>query len=91
MSRHPEERLGPYLEGELGPDERRLLELHLQSCQVCSAALRELRATVDLVHTTMVLPIAGPQSLSPYEVRAGIRIRFSPGGDPFSPLKTSPE
>ena len=39
----------PYLEGDLGPEERRVLELHLASCKACRAALAELRATVDLL------------------------------------------
>lgn len=49
MSCRTEARLGPYLEGELPPGERRAVESHLARCGACSQALRELRATVELL------------------------------------------
>lgn len=51
--RHPEirEALGRYLEGELAPVERRVVERHLSECATCREEHRELRATVDLLRS----------------------------------------
>jgi hypothetical protein len=38
------DRLSEYLDGELGPDERRELEQHLEQCESCERTLSELRA-----------------------------------------------
>jgi anti-sigma factor RsiW len=40
------DRLSEYLDGDLGPDEQRQLELHLESCASCRTVLQELRAVV---------------------------------------------
>ncbi len=35
--------LSAYLDGELTPDERRPVEVHLEACQVCAVALDGFR------------------------------------------------
>ena len=44
-----QKRLTPYLEGELTPDERLLVEGHLSSCDMCRCVLEDLRKTGALV------------------------------------------
>lgn len=39
--------LSDYVDGSLGPDERREIEQHLESCAACKAALAELRETMN--------------------------------------------
>jgi hypothetical protein len=39
-----------FLEDELSQKERRSFESHLLSCRRCSVAIRELRATLELIH-----------------------------------------
>lgn len=43
------ERLSAFLEGIASPEEKRLIEQHLPSCQPCSTVLEDLRKTVGLV------------------------------------------
>ncbi|MBW3552131.1 MAG: zf-HC2 domain-containing protein [Gemmatimonadetes bacterium] len=43
---HWTDRLSDYLDGELSPEEALALELHLESCAPCAAALDEIRAVV---------------------------------------------
>ncbi len=43
------ERFSAYLEGVASPEEERLIKLHLPSCQPCSAALEDLKRTVELL------------------------------------------
>lgn len=38
------QRIGAYYDGEVGEEERRQIERHLQQCEECSAALERLRA-----------------------------------------------
>ena len=40
-----------YLEGALMPEVRRAFELHLQSCEGCSAYLEQMRQTLELMGT----------------------------------------
>lgn len=40
---HVEERLSPYLDNMLAPDERREIAMHLQSCPHCMMSLAEFR------------------------------------------------
>ena len=72
MSHHPEERLGPYLEGELGPEDRRALELHLARCESCSLTLRELRTTVELLRLV-------PEPLAPAQLGRAVMERIAAG------------
>lgn len=46
MSMHWTDRLSDYLDGDLSPEEARALELHVESCAPCAAALDEIRAVV---------------------------------------------
>jgi hypothetical protein len=70
LRHHPEERLGPYLEGELAPKDRRVVELHLASCETCSQALRELRTTVELLRLV-------PEPLAPAELGRAVMERVA--------------
>jgi anti-sigma factor RsiW len=47
--RSAESLFSSFLEDEVSQEERRVLEAHLMSCRRCSVALREVRATVNLV------------------------------------------
>ena len=49
--RSAEPLLSAFLEDDLSQNERRNLESHLLSCRRCSHALRELRATLELLQT----------------------------------------
>jgi anti-sigma factor RsiW len=44
-----EARLSEYLDGSLGPDERRATELHLEGCAECRQALAGLRETMNVL------------------------------------------
>jgi anti-sigma factor RsiW len=55
--RHPRELLSPYLDGELGPDERARVTAHLEQCAECGALLDDLR--------TLVAGIAAEEPPSP--------------------------
>lgn len=58
MSGHESERLGAYLDGELGPDERSEVETHLAACPECSALLADLTAVDTLAAS---LPAEAPE------------------------------
>lgn len=47
MSDRWSDRLSDYLDGELGPGERRELEAHLAECEECTATLEQLRRVVE--------------------------------------------
>lgn len=55
--RRLQDRLGPYLEGDLTPGARRRLEAHLEHCAACRAELDALRRTVALLRE---LPAEAP-------------------------------
>jgi anti-sigma factor RsiW len=44
VSRHPSERLLPYLRGELAPAERAAVDAHVQGCAECRGALADFAA-----------------------------------------------
>ena len=44
MNGHVEDRLSAYLDGELGADEREVVEAHLEGCRACERHLDELRS-----------------------------------------------
>lgn len=46
-----ENKLSAYLEGDLSPGEKTLIEEHLAHCAQCSATLSELKKTGDLLHS----------------------------------------
>src|SRR5258706_10211500 len=64
MGDMPVERdLSAYLDGELAPAERALVDTHLAGCRPCAGRLSELRATASLIRA---LPSARPsRSLVP--------------------------
>ena len=39
----------PYLEGDLPPDERTLVEQHLASCDGCAAYVQQMRLTIKAI------------------------------------------
>jgi anti-sigma factor RsiW len=45
------EQLGDYLEGDLPIARRALIDAHIHECSACEVRLRQLRATVDLLHS----------------------------------------
>ncbi len=59
MSEHWTDRLSEYLDGELAAAEVRGLEAHLESCETCHLALRDLRAVVE---GAKLLPAEPPAS-----------------------------
>jgi anti-sigma factor RsiW len=44
--RHAQQAFSPYLEGELDPEQKRLVEEHLASCIQCRTQLERFRATL---------------------------------------------
>lgn len=58
--REIKDRLGRYLDGELPPVERRLVENHLRKCSRCSSELQELRAIAGLFQESMHTPAVPP-------------------------------
>lgn len=51
-------RLSPYLDGELEPGERRLVEDHVHRCPECRRALQTLRRTLEVLLALRELPQA---------------------------------
>lgn len=45
------------IQGELPIDEKRLVELHLRTCEICQARLRELTNAYDLVASLTEIPV----------------------------------
>jgi len=43
------EQISAYYDGELSPEERRLMETHLQQCDVCARELRQLKRLSSLM------------------------------------------
>jgi anti-sigma factor RsiW len=43
-------RLSEYVDGELAPAEREEMETHLETCEACRVALREIEAVLNLLH-----------------------------------------
>ena len=62
------EQLSPFLDDELGGQERSELDKHVSSCEACAKELASLRSTVDLLHS---LPRASaPAALAANVARA---------------------
>jgi anti-sigma factor RsiW len=57
-SKHPEEQLSAYIDGELDDRGRRAVEAHVAACDACSALLDDLRTTKSMV---AALPVATPR------------------------------
>lgn len=71
MSMHWAGRLSDYLDGELSPEEALALELHVESCVPCAAALDEIRA---LIAAAAALPEHPPT----HDLWPGIEARLTP-------------
>jgi anti-sigma factor RsiW len=57
VSRHPSERLLPYLRGELAPAERAAVDAHVQGCAECRGALADFAAIASrLAHAPEPAP-----------------------------------
>ncbi|MBI4056569.1 MAG: zf-HC2 domain-containing protein [Elusimicrobia bacterium] len=54
---HVKELLSPYLDKELSNEDGGIVETHLSHCQECTAALRELRATIQQVREIPAAPL----------------------------------
>ncbi|MEA3459970.1 MAG: zf-HC2 domain-containing protein, partial [Chloroflexota bacterium] len=63
--------LSAYIDGELSPEERALVEAHLAECESCARNLRTLRRTVELlgelpaVHAPRSFAISPAQPVKP--------------------------
>lgn len=49
------ELLSPYIDGELGSEERQRVDSHLESCQSCREELDSIRKTISLVQSIPVI------------------------------------
>jgi hypothetical protein len=67
------EMLSAYLDEELARDERARVASHLETCELCRSRLRELGATVGMVHD--LDPLLAPEGL-----RDAVRARLSAAG-----------
>jgi anti-sigma factor RsiW len=67
------ERITAWLSGELGPDDRRVLEDHLSACASCAADAGRLRQALDLL-TAGDVPDPGPVYWSSFGRRLRVRI-----------------
>jgi anti-sigma factor RsiW len=85
--------VAPYLtarEGELSPEERRLVDAHLPGCELCGGIARELAASDGLVAEAL-LAAAARRDFSPFVDRVMDRTygaaaaRAEPGRAPASP------
>ena len=60
-----EEQLTSWLLGDLSPDESAEIERHVNSCEACRAASREIEPTLDLLRAVLAEPSQVPERLSP--------------------------
>lgn len=67
------ERLAAWLSGEIEPDERGALDMHLRSCAACAADADRARRALDVVASEEV-PDPGPLYWSSFGVRLRARI-----------------
>lgn len=49
--------LADFIDQELSPDERQLVEDHLRDCPVCADLAESYRNVIDLAHCLPVLPL----------------------------------
>ncbi|WP_138493577.1 anti-sigma factor family protein [Paenibacillus pinistramenti] len=59
---HPEEQLSAYLDGELNPGERLLVEKHLQICPSCRSLLEEMKE-LQLAFSMEMFSLSEPDHL----------------------------
>jgi anti-sigma factor RsiW len=78
MNSHPElDQLSAYIDDELEPAERVVLEAHLPSCAECTSTISALRATIsDLA----LLPEAAPTEQDSWALRSAISRARKPLG-----------
>jgi Putative zinc-finger len=67
------ERIASWLSGEIGPEDRRVLEEHLSDCAACAADAGRLRQSLDLLEAGDV-PDPGPVYWSSFGRRLRARI-----------------
>ena len=82
--RHPRDLLSPYLDGELGPDERARVTAHLEQCAACGALLDDLR--------TLAAGIAAeepPPAPADLAARIGRRVGALAGESKIIPIRRS--
>lgn len=86
MSGHVQDLLSAYLDGELSPPERAMVEAHLAACAACAARLEDF-ATLDA--TMRELPLEAPAGYFdafPGRVRERVRGRAAPASGWHVPL-----
>lgn len=82
MNTHWIERLSEYQDGELSPSERASCDAHLEQCDVCRAALEEIRAVLSFAKADPdVMPVNDlwPGILDRIEIPAGNVVRADRG------------
>lgn len=79
------EALSAYLDGQLAPKERQLLETRLQARADLRAALEELRRTREVLRAR--LPVRAPRNFTLTPAMAGIRQRARPGMSLFPAMR----
>lgn len=79
--KHPEEQLSAYLDGELGEEDRMLMESHLEECPEC-------RMLVDELLSNQRLLLSAFESISPpEELEASVAAFISKEARPLPVLK----
>ncbi len=76
---HLTDRLSAYLDGEMSPAERGLVEAHLRRCPLCENELATLRATATMLRDLKPLPTPRSFALRPAMVAASPRRPFFAG------------
>ncbi len=69
------EKLSDYIEGLVSPDEKRFIDEHLMSCEMCSESLSDLRKTVNYVEN---LEEIEPPSWLTERIMTKVRSEFQP-------------
>ncbi len=77
MTKHVEEWLGAYLDGELGGSRVRRVEAHVAECAMCEAELGTLRALGALLQESA--PVEAITPAERFVANVGLRLRDRPG------------
>jgi anti-sigma factor RsiW len=82
--KHVWEHLSTYIDGEVDTELRAEIDLHLETCEICSAVLDSTRNVVVLMADDRVFEIPAGYSQRLHELLDREMEKASPGGSPES-------